>query len=436
MEILSAIDHGASQELRRRVDESMDAIHRTLTKYRPNEIAFSFNGGKDSTVILHLLRAAMACNWPSTHLHRCRSNPELRSSCYCALSATHGDGCDGCHDNDDDDGPFAPHTLSSSSDCLLTPPLQGRVARSEDGEYESGGSISMGTTATLDDDAEAEVGTEAETEAEVEAEGKIGGAPDDDGWEGEADGLCAIFFRDKDSFAEVDGFTFDMARRYGLALLQTKEGFKEGVMALQRKRPVKAIFLGVRINDPKGKGQQVFAESSPGWPPFMRVNVILNWTYRDVWEFLLLTRVPYCSLYDEGYTSIGGVSDTEPNSALRKASSIRTLPPGLCPYLWLLAEATADQGDRCRNCPFLPAYCLTDESLERAGRHKKDAPKEQGAGKTVGSAPATAAGDPGKENVGEEVRGQGKGDKPVEGKANGELKDHAPTALRSALVVV
>ena len=65
--------------------------------------------------------------------------------------------------------------------------------------------------------------------------------------------------------------------------------------------------------DPNAGGQDEFCPSSTGWPPFMRVNPILGWTYADVWAFLKAIQVPYCSLYDQGFTSLGSINNTRPN---------------------------------------------------------------------------------------------------------------------------
>lgn len=70
-----------------------------------------------------------------------------------------------------------------------------------------------------------------------------------------------------------------------------------------------------------------------------------------MWHFLRLYKLPYCSLYDEGYTSLGTVKDTLPCPALKKVH-------------------VDDNSEE-----FWPAYMLKDWEQERAGRIKKDKKK-------------------------------------------------------------
>ena len=79
---------------------------------------------------------------------------------------------------------------------------------------------------------------------------------------------------------------------------------------------VKAIFVGTRRTDPHGANLSPFDPTDRGWPPFMRIHPVLEWRYGEVWAFLKYFDVEYCGLYDEGYTSLGGVGDTHPNPAL------------------------------------------------------------------------------------------------------------------------
>ena len=69
------------------------------------------------------------------------------------------------------------------------------------------------------------------------------------------------------------------------------------------------------------------------------VGAQVDWTYGDVWAFVSRFDLPYCSLYDEGYTSLGTRASTRRNPALER-----------------------DDGS------FAPASELADWSAERAGR--------------------------------------------------------------------
>lgn len=42
------------------------------------------------------------------------------------------------------------------------------------------------------------------------------------------------------------------------------------------------------------------SDTQKGFPAFMRVNPIIDWNYKQIWEFLRGFEIPYCSLYDEG----------------------------------------------------------------------------------------------------------------------------------------
>ncbi|CAD5184700.1 unnamed protein product [Musa acuminata subsp. malaccensis] len=240
MEIDRAVREGSDRRLQTKYRNAVYVIQRAFALYEFEQVAFSFNGGKDSTVLLHLLRAGY-------YLHK--GKPECSNG--------------------------------SLSDSVLNCPIR------------------------------------------------------------------TIYFESPCAFPEINSFTYETATVYGLQLETIHSDFKSGLEALLKEKPTKAIFLGTRIGDPNAVGQEQFSPSSIGWPPFMRVNPILDWSYRDVWAFILTCKVQYCSLYDQGYTSIGSIYDTVPNALLSIADSLN-------------AEGT-----------FKPAYMLSDGRLERAGRTKK-----------------------------------------------------------------
>eukprot|EP00546_Thalassionema_frauenfeldii_P011574 CAMPEP_0178925948 /NCGR_PEP_ID=MMETSP0786-20121207/18225_1 /TAXON_ID=186022 /ORGANISM="Thalassionema frauenfeldii, Strain CCMP 1798" /LENGTH=636 /DNA_ID=CAMNT_0020600945 /DNA_START=121 /DNA_END=2031 /DNA_ORIENTATION=+ len=172
-----------------------------------------------------------------------------------------------------------------------------------------------------------------------------------------------IYFDHKDEFPEIVEFLNRSVCNYDLDMITFEEGisFPTGLSMLvehsvvattDHKIPV-SFVLGTRATDPNAGNQGHFAPSSHYMPPFMRVNPILNWNYGHVWHFLRLFKLPYCQLYDQGYTSLGTVKDTFPCPALEVAGS-------------------SFESDVPR---FWPAYMLQDWDLERAGRIKKDKDK-------------------------------------------------------------
>ena len=163
---------------------------------------------------------------------------------------------------------------------------------------------------------------------------------------------CLFFhFSIPNSFEEMDLFLNESASLYGveLRLIDASKGFKQGLEELIQTAQSKldAVFMGTRKIDPDGQFIGVFEKTSSGWPEMMRVSPILEWDYQDVWQFILDLSIPYCTLYDLGYTSLGSVKDTVRNEALKQPDD-----------------------------SFLPAYYLMDGNLERAGRMKKKKPSD------------------------------------------------------------
>ncbi|XP_003424585.1 FAD synthase [Nasonia vitripennis] len=145
-----------------------------------------------------------------------------------------------------------------------------------------------------------------------------------------------------DAFPEVEEFVSEAASYYGFETLHKDGSIREALVKILKDRPeLKACLLGTRKGDPGAHLLEPFTHTDPGWPEIMRVSPIIEWSYNQVWQFLLRHEVPYCSLYDEGYTSLGARATTLKNPLLR------------------------DPNDSSR---YLPAHSLADDSTERQGR--------------------------------------------------------------------
>ncbi|KAI1335807.1 putative FAD synthetase [Xylariaceae sp. FL0016] len=167
--------------------------------------------------------------------------------------------------------------------------------------------------------------------------------------------LQALYIRPALPFAEVDDFVRESSAHYGLDLTTSNSGMKTALTAYLAERPrVRAVFVGTRRTDPHGARLTFFDETDADWPRFMRIHPVIDWHYREVWGFIRALEIPYCPLYDMGYTSLGSTNDTHPNPALRADP-----PPS--------ADSTTATSGREQ---FRPAYELMEDDEERLGRDR------------------------------------------------------------------
>lgn len=160
--------------------------------------------------------------------------------------------------------------------------------------------------------------------------------------------LKSLYIKETNTYAEVETYMKESIIKYKLQNVTISLPMKQALAEhLAQDSMIKGTVLGTRMGDPGSQYQESFSPTDGDWPRIMRINPILHWRFQDVWTFLRGLSIPYPSLYDQGYTSLGNPDNTEPNPALR--------------YV--------DNNGVVR---FHPAYKLTDGSLERQGRKPKN----------------------------------------------------------------
>lgn len=133
--------------------------------------------------------------------------------------------------------------------------------------------------------------------------------------------LSTVYIPPPDPIPAVEHFIHTSARTYHLTLSRHPHPMRSAFSAYLAAHPtIHAIFVGTRRTDPHGGALTAFDATDRGWPEFMRIHPVVEWRYAEVWAFLREVGVPYCGVYDLGYTSLGGRGDTRENPRLAMRS--------------------------------------------------------------------------------------------------------------------
>ena len=153
------------------------------------------------------------------------------------------------------------------------------------------------------------------------------------------DVIPCLYIKLPDTFNETESFIFNCCERYNMLLYTIHaKTIKLGLLKFLSLHNYSVIFIGTRSTDPHGKSMLPLQMTDKGWPGILRAHPILNWNLKDIWDYILQYNVKYCTLYDQGYSSIGHKSITKQNPALLHDNK------------------------------YLPAHSLCIDELERNGR--------------------------------------------------------------------
>jgi len=130
-------------------------------------------------------------------------------------------------------------------------------------------------------------------------------------------------------FVEVLDFRDEMARKWGIELKVIRPGHETRAEAVNSSRMeccrllkieplqravqeyrVKVLLTGIRRDEHESR-QQTSDVQERKEPDYFQVNPLAHWTEMDVWACIMMQGLPYCSLYDRGYRSLGCMPCTD-----------------------------------------------------------------------------------------------------------------------------
>ena len=78
-----------------------------------------------------------------------------------------------------------------------------------------------------------------------------------------------------------------------------------------KRNNIKGMFMGIRWDEQTARVKDeyfVFRPADAYTPEHTRIQPILHFTERDIWDSTLTYNIPYCALYKQGYRSLGAAT--------------------------------------------------------------------------------------------------------------------------------
>ena len=108
---------------------------------------------------------------------------------------------------------------------------------------------------------------------------------------------------------EDDSFTYEPESYVGNHLMKTVT-----CMVYLEDNKIQGFYEGIRWDEQGARAEEIPFSPRPATdfnPEHMRINPILHFTERDVWDAFIQYDIPICSLYQKGYRSLGAKITTK-----------------------------------------------------------------------------------------------------------------------------
>lgn len=137
--------------------------------------------------------------------------------------------------------------------------------------------------------------------------------------------LKCVYMKEKNPFKEIISYLTYLKSNFSIEVYEydnngivTHDFMKHALKEFVNTHKIKAMISGTRSTDPYCQNLDLIVNSDveKGWPDILRVMPIYMWTYEQVWSFILKNELPYCTLYNTGYTYVGDQINSIPNPFL------------------------------------------------------------------------------------------------------------------------
>lgn len=120
-----------------------------------------------------------------------------------------------------------------------------------------------------------------------------------------------VFTIMNDNLPEITNYFTEIEALYNIVILKF-HSLSDAVDYLKIKK-ISTIITGCKQTDIGWYCEKLHQSMSPQYPNMVCFNPLISYNYQNTWDYIKQEKLPVCSLYHNGYTSISVKGSTYPN---------------------------------------------------------------------------------------------------------------------------